>query len=383
MTLAAPARIALAADRCESVEDVRRLLDDHARQTRFVEVAALRTADLADCELLILEGGHRTREMEQLCRRLRSQLGDHFVPILLLTEDPAPAQRQACLDAGIDAYLLRPFAAAELLAQVRTFLHLKRLQDRLTEKSLEIQRINDRLQETHQSLNQEVELARRLQQRLAPSALPVVPGVRFAVHHRPGGHVGGDFHDVFRLDEHTVGLYLADGMGHGITASLLTFFLKNLLQSRNLQGLLASPDLVLRQLNHELVQLGVSDLPFLTMIYAVYDLRTRTVRFARAGHPHPVYVPHDAEPVVWSTTGSLLGVFETTFNVETRTLRPGDRVVFYTDGLTVASAPEQALANRWRAEPLATYLESCARELATADTPKEDVTLLGLEVTQG
>src|SRR3989442_670644 len=78
-------------------------------------------------------------------------------------EDPSPAPRQASLEAGADAYWLRPFPSGELLAQVRAFFRLRELHERLSEKSAEVLRINQRLQQAHQLIDLELELARRIQ----------------------------------------------------------------------------------------------------------------------------------------------------------------------------------------------------------------------------
>src|SRR5262249_7086881 len=176
--------------------------------------------------LIVLEGSGGGRQGLHLCRHLRARLTDQFVPILFVLDDPAPAWRLATLDAGADTYLLRPFAPGELLGQVEAFLRLKDLHDRLEEKSAEVRRVNQRLQQTYRQINGELELARRIQRSFLPQALPATPPLRFAVHYRPCEHVGGDFYDVFRLDEDHVGFYVADAMGHGMPASLLTIFIK-------------------------------------------------------------------------------------------------------------------------------------------------------------
>src|SRR5262249_21261579 len=156
-------------------------------------------------------------------------------------------------------------------------------------------------------------LARRLQASFLPRSLPAVGPVRFAVSYRPVGHVGGDFYDVFRLDELHVGFYVADAMGHGVPASLLTIFLKKAVQPKELSGAgygLVPPEEVLARLTRELIGQGLAELPFITMVYGLLNCRDGRLDFARAAHPHPVYVPRDGEPQQWQTPGTLLGVFE-------------------------------------------------------------------------
>src|SRR5207247_649251 len=173
---------------------------------------------------------------------------------LYLTGDLAPRARLASLESGADAYILRPFEPAELLAQVQALLRIKERHDHLTEKTAEVHRINKRLQATYQQIDQELELARRIQESFLPQTLPELPEVRFAVHYKPCGKVGGDFYDIFRLDEQHLGFYVADAMGHGVPASLLTIFVKKGVRTKEISGRdyrLVPPAEVLQRLNRD------------------------------------------------------------------------------------------------------------------------------------
>src|SRR6476660_7801253 len=73
-------------------------------------------------QLILVEGGQSAGAALEMCRRLRERLDKVFVPILYLTDDQTPAARLASFESGADTYLLRPFAAGELLAQVKALL---------------------------------------------------------------------------------------------------------------------------------------------------------------------------------------------------------------------------------------------------------------------
>ena len=347
---------------------------------------------LSACQLLVVEGSRSGAQALDFCRRLRGRLDEHFIPILFVTDDHAPEARLASFEAGADTYLLRPFAPGELLAQVRAFLRTKDLHDRLADKTAEVHRINRRLQQAYQQIDQELELAQRIQASFLPQTLPEVPRGRFAVHYVLRDRVGGDFYDVFRLDENHVGFYVADAMGHGVPASLLTIFVKKGIRAKEVFGKeyrLVPPAEVIGRLNQDLIDQRLSENPFITMVYALLDHETGNLQFARAGHPYPLYVPKEGRPELWQQEGLLLGVVNSTFTAKTHTLGPGDKVLLYSDGVDSASfeglpagAPSLlACAERHRNLPVGAFVDRLARELFGATEHPDDLTLLGLEMT--
>ncbi len=296
--------------------------------------------NLASYHLIVLEGGRSVVESLDLCRRFRTGLDEAFVPILFIADDPGPGARLATFEAGADTYLLRPFAAEELLAQARAFLRLKDTHDRLAERTLELHRVNKRLQEAYQQIDQELELAQRLQASFLPQTLPQIPHSRFAVHYLLCGRVGGDFYDVFRLDENHVGFYVADAMGHGVPASLLTIFVKKGVRAKEVFGQqyrLVPPDEVLARLNKDLIDQHLSESPFITMVYGLFNHKEGVMSIARAGHPYPLYIPAGGEPHLWRQEGLLLGVVDAQFPAQAHTLKPGDKLLVYTDGIDNAT----------------------------------------------
>jgi phosphoserine phosphatase RsbU/P len=344
-----------------------------------------------ETRLLVVDSLRESDRALQLCQRLRTDRLEQFVPILFVGGETNGSHRALSLDAGADACLNRPFTAAELLAQVQALLRIKDRHDQLATQAAESGRVTKRLQAVHRQHDQELELARRIQESFLPQSLPQLPRVRFAVKYRPRGHVGGDFYDVFRLDERHVGFYVADAMGHGVPASLLTIFVKKSVRAKEISGQsyrLVPPDEVLQKLNRDLIEQALADMPFITMVYALFDHVEGTLRFSRAGHPHPLYLPKDGPPRQWQLNGSLLGVFDTQFNVHTQQLRSGDKLLFYTDGMDAASFDRQAVglasllaaAERFRAAPIAELVEQLAQDLFTQTRQGDDLTILGVEM---
>jgi phosphoserine phosphatase RsbU/P len=386
----APPRILLCADSAPTIEDARRVLEHGGYATTFhgLEDAGLDQA--GSYHLVVVDGGRDAGQALAFCRRLRARGDDGCLPILFIVADAAPAPRLASLECGADTYLLRPFAPGELLAQARAFLRIREHHDRLTEKTAEIQRINKRLQAEHQQNDMEMELARRIQESFLPHALPTVPHLRLAVKYRPCERVGGDFYDVFRLDENHLGFYVADAMGHGVPASLLTIFVKKSVRAKEISGQdyrLIPPAEVLGRLNRDLMEQQLSEMPFITMAYVLFNFQDGTFDFARSGHPYPLYIPYDGDPFLWEIPGSLLGVFDTEFREQRQELRPGDKVILYTDGMDAASFENQpvgipsllACAARHRARPVQELVDRLSIDLFGQTQQTDDLTVLGIE----
>jgi sigma-B regulation protein RsbU (phosphoserine phosphatase) len=370
---------------------MRYLLEQAGLVVAWCAPAALNLDDAVTHDLVIVDGTSRDDESLQVCRRLRIRLSDRLLPILFVSSNHTPAARLSGLESGADTTFLRPFIPEEFVGQVQALLRIKEIHDRQTRKAKEFHSVNKCLEQTYQQISQELELARRIQQSMLPRQLPQMPPLRFAVHYRPCGRVGGDFYDIFRLDEHHVGFYVADVMGHGVPASLLTIFLKKAVRTKEITGRdyrLFAPDEVLQHLNREMLDQALAESPFITMIYGLFDRRDNRLSFARAGHPHPLYLPRSAPTEVWSVHGTLLGVFDTHFTVQSHRLLPGDKVLFYTDGLDVLGDENNSsttqrlleLAEKCRQLPVADFVARLSGDLFTHPGQPDDMTLLGLEV---
>jgi sigma-B regulation protein RsbU (phosphoserine phosphatase) len=380
-------RILLCAPQASALAELRHLLAGTGCELSPHLLGAADPHEANGYQLIVVEGSPCSAAALELCRRLRERHEQHFVPLLYVSDD-----RLAGFESGADACLQRPFSAGELLAQVKALLRIKEAHDRQAGKSAEMHRINKRLQQLHQQLDYELQLAQRLQASFLPRTLAQVPRCRFAVHYQPRDRVGGDFYDVFRLDEHHVGLYVADAMGHGVPASLLTIFVKKGVRAKEVFGRdyrLVPPEEVLQRLNKDLLDQHLSENPFITMAYALYNHRDGVLRFARAGHPYPLYLPRVGEPVLWRQEGLLLGVTDASFPARDYPLKPGDKVLLYSDGIDTGLFENHspgahsllACAVRHRHLPIQEWLDRLARDLFGGCEQPDDLTLLGLEVT--
>ena len=345
--------------------------------------------DLGRGDLVLLDEADDRERMLTVCREQHALLGDGFVPIVYLGNgDPRRG-----LEAGADLATPGSVEPVELIEQLRPLLRLKERHDRLASKAAEATRVHERLKTAYQQISAELELASRLQASFLPQSLPELPQVRFAVEYRPVGHVGGDFYDVFRLDERHIGFYVADAMGHGVGASLLTIFVKRGVRGKEIIGQnyrLVPPDEVLQRLNHDFIDQQLSDAPFITMLYGLYDFSTGELQVSRAGHPYPLYVPREGPLEFQKMDGSLLGVFATKYSRRSLPLKPGDKVLFFTDAIDagrfgnhpVGKPSLLAAVEQFRELPAKQFVQRLAIDLFLQEKQSDDLTLLVMEVPE-
>jgi sigma-B regulation protein RsbU (phosphoserine phosphatase) len=244
-------------------------------------------------------------------------------------------------------------------------------------------------------LDEELRLAARLQQDFLPKSIPQIGRVHFHTLFRPAGYVSGDFYDVMRLDEKNVGFYIADAVGHGVPAALLTMFIKHALATKQITKngyrLLGAGETMAR-LNETLMEQNLSAATFATALYGTINVETLQLTFARGGHPHPILLRANGQLEPLTSDGGLLGVFPgEKFDERIVQLAQGDRLLLFTDGIEVIFSDDiEANKQRWRdelyarrslpaGELLREFSDLIAQECGSL-SPKDDLTIVILEV---
>ncbi|MCC5850643.1 MAG: SpoIIE family protein phosphatase [Verrucomicrobia bacterium] len=207
------------------------------------------------------------------------------------------------------------------------------------------------LDEKHR-LDQDVNMAMRIQKGLLPRELPDIPGLDLHALNIAALEVGGDYYDVIPVDDTHVGLAVADVSGKGIGGALMMSICRSVIRAH--AGKNHCPAQVLREVNRTMVADIYEDM-FVTMIYMVYDMESRELSIARAGHDPPIILPANANQVTREFSGGLaIGLvdadtFDETIESTTIKLEPGSWVVAYTDGITEAMNAE---GEEWGVTPL-------------------------------
>ena len=233
------------------------------------------------------------------------------------------ANIRTAMNRGAFDFVTKPIDFNDLQLTVeKTLRHIQVLEDALASR--------DRLV----ALRQELVVASQVQTSVLPAALPVTK--HFDVHAEmiPAREIGGDFYDFFSLDEYRMGLVIADVSDKGIPAALFTMVSRALLKAaaRNHE----SPADCLYEVN-QLVSQDNDACMFVTLFYAVLDLRDGHLRYCNGGHNPPRLICRGEVQEVPSSGDIALGIFmEHEFHDNELTLSVGDALFLYTDGITEA-----------------------------------------------
>ncbi len=269
--------------------------------------------------------------------RLIDALQVQLIPTLVLVPEVLPSLRKLESEGVIIAPWSTP--PAILAAMLYTLERRQRTIDRIAADLRVSRRAQGGVNCEMQRIQEELASAADVQKEFLPRTLPQIPEFEFGVVFRPVGYVSGDMYDLFNLDDRTIGFFIADVVGHGVPAALLTVALCRGLETMDRAGdgwKPRKPCEVLAKLNDDLVARQLSGQRFATGIYGIIDRITGQITVSCAGHPPPMILSSKGSREI-DASGPLLGVFaDAEFDEVTCTLAPGESMVLYTDGVETA-----------------------------------------------
>ncbi len=182
-------------------------------------------------------------------------------------------------------------------------------------------------------IQNELEVARRIQLSILPSEFPVSTSFRVAARYVPMRSVAGDFYDFIVADDHQLGLLIADVSGHGVPAALIASMVK--LAAASQRAVAADPSRFLSGMNSALF--GNTQNQFVTAAYVHLNSESRELRYSAAAHP-PMLLVRDGGVTQIEENGLMLAAFAfASYSTTVHKIEPGDRIVMYTDGIVEAS----------------------------------------------
>lgn len=355
---------------------------------------ALSAAVALHPRVMILDASMPDLDGFSVCEQLRTDGLAATMPILFLSSSAAIERRIRGLRAGAVDFLAKPCDSAELLARIGTHLQIVRRRESL-------QRSNRDLAEFNRRLRADVDAASRVQAALLPSEDALDPSVRFACRCLQCDTLGGDAVGILRLRGGLFLIYVLDASGHGVPASLLavpaSYLVTAIAEREPIHGTPAgpvSPASVIGELNR---LFGRHSPPggFITLLVGIVDVPGQSLTFCAAGHPGPVLLRACREPELLDEPAPPLGIREWPYADRTIPFGPGDRLVFYTDGVfeqrSAAGEPFgrarllRLIGERSR-QPTGAAIDHIVQSLARwrGDRPMDDdTTLLAIDYSFG
>lgn len=241
---------------------------------------------------------------------------------------------------------------AAVAAQVGVAIENAQLHEQLVEQKL---------------FEQDLDLAKRVQQAFLPSKHPDLSGFSFYHFYQPAQQIGGDYFDYIPLSDNRTAIIVADVVGHGVSAAMLMAKLSA--ETRFALASTRSVNHAITDLNRRICTLGVEK--FITFLCLVLDSQTGLIEIVNAGHMAPLWrrdgkveQPGEAE------SGVPLGIMEDyEYELSTITLSPSERLVLYTDGINEAPDAAGQLFGIPKLETMLTAAE-------------QDVTVIGTKMTE-
>ena len=283
---------------------------------------------------------------------------------------------RAAMNRGAFDFVTKPLDFSDLRATIdRTLVHLEEWREAMATR--------DRLV----SLQNELNVATGIQRSILPTVFPSGPGYQTHAGMEPARNVGGDFYDFIALHGDRIGLAVADVSDKGVPAALFMMSSRTLLKGSAIGT--TGPGATLSEVNQLLCQENEA-MMFVTLLYGTYSPSSGKFVYANGGHNPPLVVHSDGSSTILPPTGGMaLGVEQNIEYAENSvTLRQGDSLVLYSDGVTEAmneSGEEYGLdrlrevitaASSQGADEITRAVFDSVREFAGETTQSDDITCL-------
>lgn len=258
-------------------------------------------------------------------------------------------------------------------------------------KERETAKERDEFHDELQRKKYELEIAHEIQESFLPHEMPQLAGYDIFAINIPAKEVGGDFYDFIPLSEGKLGMTIADVSGKSVPAALFMAVSRTILRAKAAGD--SNPSQVIKEAN-ELIASDSKSGMFVTLFYAILDLKNKTMEFVNAGHNPPVmFVRKTGYLECLSTNGIALGAMdEMDFEEKEIKLETGDVIVFYTDGVTEALNDKGELFGEKRvynlvksssdlsAKDIVNKIKEEVIEFSQGQSQFDDITLMVLKV---
>ncbi|EOC99234.1 SpoIIE family protein phosphatase [Caldisalinibacter kiritimatiensis] len=196
-------------------------------------------------------------------------------------------------------------------------------------------KLEQQLLKKNEKMSKDLEFARALQKKILPTK-GRYGSIEIDYLYRPSEMLSGDMFDVFNIDGEHTGIYISDVVGHGVTASMMTMFVRQTM--RSIKSEILSPAEAISELHKRFLDLHLDDDKYFTIFYGVMNRRYNTFTYVNGGHNSvPIVLNNEGLKLLESRGYPVCSLFEKIeYQESTIKLEKGDKVLFYTDGIVEA-----------------------------------------------
>jgi len=289
--------------------------------------AALDIARQVRPDLILLDVMMPEMDGFEVCRTLKANPDTRDAIVVFLSALGEVTDKVTGLELGASDYITKPIQAEEVIARVANHVARQQLER-------EVRRSRDRLQH-------ELTRAGEMQRLILPAVLPSHGSVTFAAYYQTSLYAGGDYYDVFTLPDNQFGVMVADVSGHGAPSAIVMAMIRAAVHA--FPGFAVDPSEMIRYLNRHFDFMWETPI-FATALSALIEPKDKRLTIACAGHPPPLLLRNGrVTSIEVQATLPVLMMDVPHVPTTTTAVEPGDRVVFYTDGITERSNPQDEM----------------------------------------
>ena len=286
----------------------------------------IKIAKIIRPDLIITDVMMPVMDGHEMTRRLKHDKTIKTTPIIMLTAKSDIVHKIEGLEYGADDFLTKPFNSKELFARIKSLI-----------KNYEFQKI---ISDRNREIENDLDIARIIIKNMMPEKIREIPGLEIETTCLQMDKIGGDFYNLNHSDK-SVEIFIADVSGHGLLAAFLALITKIYYESISDKKDAAH---VLNQINQVVCKSTVR-FNFVTAFFGSWDFDTNIFRYSSAGHfPQLLYRKKNDEFFDLYTVGKPLGWIDTASFLENKIeIKSGDRIIFFTDGITETFNPDHEM----------------------------------------
>lgn len=314
---------------------VREMLSDILQSENYTVITAENGADALEkysdnpgIQLIVSDMNMPEMNGQELIKKLRDE--KKGVPIIILTASSEISTAIEALKSGANDYIIKDENIQDTI-----LISMKSILEKQEMKEQNI-RLLEELKRKNKQMEYELNIAHKMQLGIVPQSETMkffskISLLGISSIFKPCHKLGGDFWDMKKLDDSKVGIIVIDFAGHGLVPSLSTFRIKD--NFHNLAKDVESPATLIELMNKNIFK---NFNIHATCFYAVYDKRNKKLTYCRAGHPYGLWYKKSEDKIIeLNTKGMALGFLpDSKYEEKEIVLETGDKLVFYTDGIT-------------------------------------------------